>query len=567
MTYIIIILILIGYWYGLSLFFKKAGKTSWHAFVPYLRIKALIEIFEKKKWKWIIMSFIPVVNLFVYSNLLGEISSSLRRYSFWEHTLAVVFGWVWFPIILQKDEEKFHGINGVKEGEKAPKVTKAREWTDALLFALFAAYFIRTFIFEIYTIPTSSMEGTLKVGDFLVVSKFHYGSRVPNTPIAFPLVHHSFPQWIPILGGKKSYLEWINLPYNRLPKFQEVKRNDMVVFNFPANDTTTKFPDSQWPYYDMVRFYEKELKLNQSDAQNAIKNGFGGKHPGLENYFINSRGWDPKFSRNAIQDGFDVITRPVDKRENYIKRCVGMPGDKLEVKGSVLFINDKIAYEAENVQFTYLVNLKKAMTSNNISQNDPLITRLMDMGIIEIEPTGNKNSIAIYTNSNLAKKVESLPDVSFIEKYIHNDSTEFLDKRRMYPNTDKAFKNNIDNYGPIIIPSKGMTVSLNKENYLMYERCISVYENNNLEINNGQAYINGKVATEYTFKMNYYWMMGDNRHRSQDSRYWGFVPEDHVVGKAWILIASRGAYDGFRFNRLFKSIHGKWAPKESKYID
>lgn len=533
MIYIIILLILVGYWYALSLFFAKAGKTSWHAFVPYLRIIALTEIFKKKKWKWVIMSFIPVVNIFVYTNLLGEISNSIRKFAFWEHTLAVVFGFAWLPFVLKKEETKFHGIGGVPEGTPAPKVGKIREWSDAILFAIFAAYFIRTFVFEIYTIPTSSMEGTLKVGDFLIVSKFAYGARVPNTPIAFPLVHHSFPQWLPILGGKKSYLEWIKLPYKRLPKIESIKRNDMVVFNFPANDTTTKEYDSAYPYYDMLRDAEKQ---------------------------------DIKNPRQYINEKFTVITRPVDKRENYIKRCVGMPGDKLLVKSGDLFINDKPAFDPEFAQYTYIIKGNKQI-SYQTSTDKALEKELRDMGIDEIEPTQMNDIIRIYTNKNLAEKVAQLSSVESIDKYIHNAEAEFADKKRMYPNTDKAFHNNVDNYGPITIPSKGMTVKLNKENYLMYQRAIRVYEGNTLEIQDGKALLNGQEVTEYTFKMDYFWMMGDNRHRSQDSRYWGFVPEDHVVGKASWLIASNGAYDGFRWNRVFKSIHGTWAPKDKKYTE
>lgn len=543
MIYIVILLLLIGYWYGLSLFFAKAGKISWHAFVPYLRIKALTEIFQKKQLKWIIMSFIPVVNLFVYSNLLGEVSNSIRRYSFIEHLLAVAFGWIWFPIILQKPEEKFHGIGGIADGGTMPKVTKIREWSDALLFALFAAYFIRTFVFEIYTIPTSSMEGTLKVGDFLVVSKFTYGSRIPNTPISFPLVHHSFPNSIPILGGKKSYLEWIKLPYQRLPALQKVKRNDMVVFNFPANDTTTKEYDSAYPYYDMIRDAEEK---------------------GIAN------------PREYIKNKFTVINRPVDKRENYIKRCVGIHGDSLEIKNGILYINGDVAYEGDFVQYTYkLTANKKVITTtgtdlNGQAQyklNKDFENKLFADGEVEFDYIGSESIILIYTNKTRAQKLSEISDILELEMYIHNDDSEFADKKRMYPNTDLAFRNNVDNFGPILIPYKGLTIKLNKENFLMYERCIRVYEGNTLEIKSGSAYLNGEKAEEYTFKMDYFWMMGDNRHRSQDSRYWGFVPEDHVVGKAWILLASKGAYDGFRWDRVLKSIHGKWAPKDKKYTE
>jgi signal peptidase I len=350
MTLIFLILIAIGYCLGLYFWFEKAGEKGWKAFVPYLRIATWVKLTNKPK-SFIFWSFVPVVNLFIYANLLGETSDTYKRYSFWEHALATAFGFVWLPFLGLNKNEKYYGPEGTADGGKKPAKSIVREWTDAIIFAIFAAYFIRTFVFEIYMIPTSSMEGTLRVGEFLVVSKFHYGSRVPNTPIAFPLVHHSFPKF---LGGGKSYLEWIKLPYNRLPKFESVNRNDMVVFNFPANDTTTKEFDSANPYYDIVRTYQNIFGLSENDAKDKVKNGFGsGFKPEIYRIFEMNLGI--KKSTEVITNGFTILTRPVDKRENYIKRCVAIAGDTLEIKSGNLLINNEPAYNPENIQFRYKV--------------------------------------------------------------------------------------------------------------------------------------------------------------------------------------------------------------------
>ncbi|MEZ4916941.1 MAG: signal peptidase I [Chitinophagales bacterium] len=524
MIYIIVaILLLIGYLAGLYLWFEKAGVAGWKALVPYLRIKNWIELTDKPKW-FIWGSFVPVLNLFIYTNLIGETSDTYRRHSFWEHSVAIVFGFFWLPYLGLNKDEKYYGPKGETDGYKKPKKSKVREWADAIIFAIFAAYFIRTFIFEIYAIPTSSMEGTLRVGDVLVVSKFHYGSRIPNTPIAFPLVHHSFPK---ILGGTKSYLEWIKLPYKRLPKIQNVKRNDMVVFNFPANDTTTKEYDSALPYYDLVRRAELE----------------GAPNP-----------------REAVKEQYTVVYRPVDKRENYIKRCVGLPGDTLQIKGGTLFINGEKAYLPENAQFRYLVTTNGSPISND---------EFYKVDITEFNPIqGINNAYEIYTSAGKAEKLKLYSQVNEVKPFFHNAESDYAYYEYTYYPYNKDFKWNVDNYGPIIIPKKGMTVELNKHNYLLYQRCIRVYENNTLEIKNGQAVLNGSPVKEYTFKMDYYWMMGDNRHRSQDSRYWGFVPEDHIVGKAWFLVASYSKENSFlRLNRFFRGIHSNWAPKDKKFTE
>lgn len=527
MTLILLILLGVGYCVGLYFLFEKAGEKGWKAFVPYLRIATWVKLTNKPK-SFIFWSFVPVVNLFIYANLLGETSDSYKRYSFWEHALAVAFGFVWLPFLGLNKNEKYYGPGGTADGGKKPAKNIVREWTDAIIFAIFAAYFIRTFVFEIYMIPTSSMEGTLRVGDFLVVSKFHYGSRVPNTPIAFPLVHHSFPKGLPVIGGNKSYSELVKLKYSRLPKLVDVKRNDMVVFNFPANDTTTLEYDSELPYYDLVR----RAKLNNVNNP--------------EQY---------------IKQNFTVISRPVDKRENYIKRCVAVAGDTLQIRSGNLTVNNKPAYNPENIQFRYAVSGKeKPISPFTFSEFD-----ITEFSLIENVST--PFVYEVYTTAHQAEKLRANSDIAEVTLAMHDNPLDFNYSEYTYYPYSERMKWNQDNYGPIVIPAKGMTIPLNASNFLLYERCIRVYEGNTFEIKDGKAFVNGVEAKEYTFKMDYYWMMGDNRHRSQDSRFWGFVPEDHVVGKAWFLISSFDQniplwqiWKKIRWNRTFRSIHGSWAP-------
>jgi signal peptidase I len=528
MSLIILFLISVGYCVGLYFWFEKAGEKGWKALVPYYRISTWVKLTNKKK-SLIFWSFIPVVNLFVYAHLLGETSDSYKRYSFWEHALAIALGFIWLPFLGLNKNEKYYGAGGTADGVQKPERSKIREWADAIIFAIFAAYFIRTFVFEIYMIPTSSMEGTLRVGDFLVVSKFHYGSRVPNTPIAFPLVHHSFPPNIPIIGGSKSYSEIIKLSYKRLPNLVEIRRNDMVVFNFPANDTTTKEYDSALPYYDLVR----QAKFNNI--------------PNPEAY---------------IKQKFTVIARPVDKRENYIKRCVAVAGDTLEIRSGELLIDGKKAYLPENTQFRYLV----------VTDGKPLnILDMLELDITEFNPLNSQDvphAFEVYTTAWQAEKLRKLSFVKDVKLFFYDSVKDFDFSEYTYYPYSERMKWNVDNFGPIVIPFAGMTIPLTVKNVLLYERCIRVYEGNEFKIKEGKAFINGVETSEYTFKMNYYWMMGDNRHRSQDSRFWGFVPEDHVVGKAWFLISSFDQnvpiwqiWKKIRWDRTFRSIHGKWAPK------
>jgi signal peptidase I len=508
--------------------YKKLGVAApWKAFVPVLSSLEWQKIIGKPSW-WTWMLFIPGVNLFYVASQLTEMSSSFRRFSFWEHFAAVMFAFAYIPYLGFSPNERFYYAGGVKPNEKAPQKSVIREWADAIVFAVVAATLIRVFVAEAYMIPTSSMEKTLLVGDFLFVSKFHYGARIPNTPIAMPFVHHTLP-----VLNTKSYTEWLKLPYKKLPGFQDVKRNDMVVFNFPAGDTVIQEFESANPYYDVIRQIATQNKVDYNTA------------------------------RNYVWQNFHVITRPVDKRENYIKRCVGMPGDKLELKEGVLYINDELAYQADNLYMPYTLtlganaNISSEMAKEMQIEPAPSVTQLPP------------NHMAEYLTNNTAKELKEKNLVSSLSFNIYPKGDNVFGDA-IYPNNSKYYSWNIDNFGPIYIPAAGTTVPLNDSVYAQYARAIHVYEGNEVTQQNGKFYINGEEASTYTFKMNYYWMMGDNRHQSQDSRFWGFVPEDHLVGKAWFIWMSwdkdgESIFSKVRWKRLFSNIHGKWAPHDDKY--
>ncbi|HOU27595.1 MAG TPA: signal peptidase I [Paludibacteraceae bacterium] len=403
-------------------------------------------------------------------------------------------------------------------------VLKIAEWTDAIVFALIAVYFINLFLFQNYKIPTSSLEKSLLVGDFLLVSKVSFGPRVPNTPLSFPLAQHTLP-----ILNTKSYIEYPQWEYKRLKGLDTIKHLDIVVFNFPAGDTvTTKVSNPD--YYTLCHDYGREYVHNN-------KNLFG-----------------------------DIIYRPVDRRENYVKRCVGLPGDTLQIIEHQVYINGVAQEEVEGTQLSYWVTTDGRKISENqfkrigVSKDDqqflinnlPNGDNLLDYCGYERNSEGKHNPVyRLPLTKEALNKVKNLPNVIKIE--IDNG----LISGQVFPFGYKKWTR--DNYGPIYIPRKGATIALNLDNLPVYERVIRNYEGNTLEIMDSTIYINAVATTNYTFKMNYYWLMGDNRHNSADSRYWGFVPEDHVVGKplfVWLsLDKDASLLESIRWERLFKFVH------------
>ena len=404
-------------------------------------------------------------------------------------------------------------------------------WIDALVFALVAVYFINQFFFQNYVIPSSSLEKSLLTGDYLFVSKVSYGPRIPQTPLTMPLTQHTLPVF-----DCKSYIEWPHWDYRRVEGLGKVKLNDIVVFNYPAGDTLVTAPQYQAAdYYQMCYAFGYQL----------IENG-----PVVDSLSLEQqRKWYElvyNTGRNYILQNKpvygSVITRPVDRRENYVKRCVGLPGQTLQIKNRVVYLDGKANKEPDNVQYTYYVKLK---------QNIP--EELLEQLGISMEDLASLNETGcIPLTSTAAKVLSKRKDV--VSSIRINDDEMTGD---LYPlNANTGWTRN--NYGPIWIPQKGKTIHLDLKNLAIYERPISVYENNDLKVKDGKIFINGKQTNTYTFKMDYYWMMGDNRHNSADSRYWGFVPEDHVVGKPifiwWSSDPDRNGFSGIRWSRIFSFV-------------
>lgn len=388
--------------------------------------------------------------------------------------------------------------------KRGQKKTVLIEWIDAIIFAVVAATLIRMFFIEAYTIPTSSMEKSLLIGDYLFVSKVSYGPKLPNTPISFPFVHHT----LPFSKTAKSFIEWPRWPYKRIAGLGDIQRNDVVVFNFPEGDTVV-LQDQNSSYYTLARIY---------GAENLKKN-------------------------------YDIIYRPVDKRENYIKRCVGLPGDTIQVKHGQLYVNGQEQIKIGKRQYNYQIK-------TNGSAINPV--RFEQLGISKADqgysPTGGFYQIPLTEEA-----LDKIKGMSNVVEVVRNENTDTLMMWKLIFPHNPNYAWNEDNYGPLWIPKKGVTVDLNLNNLPIYERIIDVYENNDLSVSNGEIYINGQLAKTYTFKMDYYFMMGDNRHNSADSRFWGFVPEDHVVGEAsfvWLSLDKEKSFPrNIRWSRMFKGIH------------
>lgn len=552
--------------FGLFMLFRKAGlKHAWMAFVPVLCYWPWIKLSGRPK-TWMIWALIPAADVIIWFSLVIDLMESFGRFKFLQQVSGVLFPFAVYPLMAYDKKVVYLGASRNPEFRKKylpAKRSTGREWGDALFFALVVAYLIRMFQLEPYKIPTSSMEDSMLVGDFLFVSKMNYGPRFPITPVAFPLVHQD-------LFGAQAYSEAVKLPYIRIPGFQAVKRNDPVVFNVP------------WDFYDQT-------------------------------------------------------PRPVDKMQNYVKRCVGIPGDVMEMKDGILFINGKEAYRAPGQLHNYYLRFKPG----TVMPNFETLTREYD--IYDFEMVNRQTYRIALSKADLKKLLEDFPasvvlqhksplkgnnfifeekegnivrglkeynaiikvkpgmklsdddmlklgvvdasplsnELDYIlvmmdEQYMNPDKYSIVPKvdsikRRTqlnavigsdaFPGNMDVYPWNKDNFGPFTLPARGMKIKLDKQNFYFYERAIRVYEgNSNFELRGSTPYLDGKAISTYEFKMDYYWMMGDNRDNSLDSRFWGYVPEDHIVGKPLFVFFS------IQYKRPEQDPYNPGARKEDEFV-
>jgi signal peptidase I len=605
--------------------FTKAGRKSWEALIPGYNYYVAFKITIDKPF-WSLLLLFPGVHLV----MLASINVSyIRRFGFFSFTdtlQGIFFPYLIFAKIANSELPFLNETNwsnsreiemrkwgdhivlflsvpilghlialafGMFSREKPGVKSRIKEWGDSILFALVAASIIRTYVFEPFQIPTGSMEKTLLVGDFLFVNKLAYGSKVPVTPLSYPLVHNTIP-WINI----KSYTTLEKGTYTRLPGFGKVNRNDVVVFNYPSGDTAVfdpRMPDGLMghDYHGIINneaFYQfrnspeignnfqnllTELKKSGVTEQSAdsIANSK------LLNYYIESYSkWkqlarqklargefpgDPDMTGRLPEKHGGLVFRPVDKRENYIKRCVGIPGDKMKVEASVLYVNGKKAFVSENQCLQYKVPKKSILF--------PTATEMYERYKLENDPNGSRTDFneenpefylltltksekrLIEKDFKINMEIYRTPRYSVSPEYIPN-AMELIENASVFPK-DFFINNTTTDFQEFQVPAKGQTIKISKDNIAWYRRIITAYEGHKLEERkDGSILIDGKKVTTYKFSMNYYWLMGDNRYNSADSRIWGFVPEDHVVGRASLVWFSKSSYLGIRYNRIFKFI-------------
>ena len=513
--------------------FIKAGEKPIYSLIPFYNLILMMKIIKRPKW-WVVLLFIPVINLLMVGVVIIEILRSFGKNSNLDTLIGLVSLGTYITYI-----NYFGSVDYIKDRDVINK-TWIGEFIHSLIFAVVAATIVHNYFIQPYIIPTGSLEKTLLIGDFLFVSKFHYGARVPTTPIAFPMVHDTIP-----IIKKRSYLKFPQLPYLRLPGFQKIKRNEIVVFSWPA-DTVRRF-------------------------------------------FVREKG----------------VKKPIDKKSNSVKRCVGLPGDTLEIINGHVHIDNKknILPDRAKIQFTYklynsngissikliqnnIENFSRKFKINNISQSIYNSIKNEIIGVI----SNDSNNFIVLTNSsgfpkdlirefgiNTVELLEKSKELTLsISEYENLKKLNLFDSinqqvygNKSYLNTfpnDISYKWSEDNFGPILIPEKGMKVKLTVENIFLYKKIIKDYEKNILSQIDNTFYINGIKSDTYTFKKDYYWMMGDNRHKSEDSRFWGFVPDDHIVGKPVLIWFSiKGINDGIknwkiRWSRLMTTVKGEGKP-------
>ena len=484
--------------------YQKAGYKGWQAFVPIWTMLILLKVIERPWW-WIFLVYLPVI---------GNIMAIVLAYE-WLHVfgyrqkrytlLAVLTLGLFVAYVMYQPKTQYIGKSEAVIADNVPS------WLSGIIYAVVAASTIHAYFIQPYTIPTSSLEKTLLVGDFLFVSKFHYGARLPMTPIAAPMVHDTIP-----LAGVKSYCSKLQLPYLRLPALQKIKRNDIVVFNWPT---------------DTVRFFRDPS--------------------GIHAY------------------------KPVDKKSHYVKRAVAVAGDTFEIRDGDVYINGKkeVYPVRAKLQTSYTVDTDAEFRSYLVSLYGSQYTPeqllpvflFQNFAITDASGFSADNQFVVQSaTEEVAQKIGQLPHIEKVTKIVAPKQYN----KAIFPHNER-FAWSEDNFGPVEIPAEGKTVQLTQENLPLYQRIIAEYEGNTLQTQGNDILINGQKATSYTFRQDYYWMMGDNRHNSEDSRYWGFVPFDHVVGKpvlVWMSWDSNASgLDKIRWSRLFTTVNGEGEPVSYLY--
>lgn len=529
---LLIILLFLQYFITLPLIFKKVGKPAWQGAVPVLQFVTFLKIIQRP-WYWVLLLFVPGINLLVLVIMNVELAIVLNLRSTKQQWYFGALPWVALSdMAFRMKDLKYVGARDWSQKKKG----MLREWGEAILFAVIAASVIRTLFFEAFTIPTGSMEGSMLVGDYLFVSKLSYGPKLQQTPLSVPFIHNAMPGSL-----RNSYVEWVQLPYWRLPGFGNVDRYDPVVFNFPHGDTVLAHPALVGhDYYARIR--EKGIELARS----------------YEVYYNDPETYNEKarmhFQKNP-KTPIDIKGRPVDKTENYIKRCMGLPGETIEIRDRMVFINGAQVDNPEHAQFDYTLRLKNPAAIGRVRDN---------LGLTNVD-FGRSPGTNIIDETNVSlteKERQDLLAMGVVDTLYLEDHSMQRGTLSIFPNSlrEPYINWDADNLGPIWIPKAGESIELSPNTIEIYRRVIQVYEANEFEERDGTYLINGAPATRYTFKYNYYWLMGDNRHNSADSRFWGFVPETHVVGKAVFTWFSKQnevdhGVSGIRWNRMFRFVN------------
>ena len=594
---------IIGLWHKI---FPKIGRKSWEAFIPFYNYYAALRGCQQP-WYWVFFLLFPGAQFIMFASINVTLIRKFNEFGVKETLLGILFPFPVFwkiannensvpaeptnwDIAKQVDSRNVSdhialffalpiignvivyafsllGFNQKRRGKKS----MIKEWGDAILFALVAASVIRTYVFEPYQIPTGSMEKTLLVGDHLFVEKITFGPRVPNTPFSYPIFHNMVPKL-----NIKSYSEIQKIPYTRLPGFRFVEQNDVTVFNFPAGDSALN--DPRMPHGLIAHTYEQILRDEAYLIALKSRKSLAHFEANYEQYLTRARNSFLKnnkvYSRPDSETGENytvingILTRPVDKRENYIKRAVGMPGQLLEVKDKELLIDGKLAFQAKAMEYSYRIEGKKYENIDMSTQKgfekyqrlDAYYKGNFNCGFREVHPNRQGDVVVPLTKAGYIKAKLKYPNL-----HIETKAKGYYQKalEMGYPSYLPIFPNNPqydwteDNFGPLQIPKRGDVVELTHKTLPIYRRIITAYEHHTLVEKADGIYIDGEKVTNYTIKMDYYWLMGDNRNNSADSRFWGFVPEDHIVGRAafiWMSINEKGYFGGIRWDRVFKKI-------------